>query len=101
MLSSHIQKFSRMIEKWVSDIMSLVSPHKATSDHARPDQAIGKIHQLAAKGDLKNLKMLLSDPSVDFDSPDDEGNTPLFAAMKSGSIETIKFFLERHQRMIY
>lgn len=59
----------------------------------------GSIHKYAQEGNLNSLRMLLSDPSINFDTPDQEGNTPLFKAMSCANFEVVSFLLDHQCRI--
>lgn len=99
MLGSQLQKIGHLINTLTSDVLNTFLPNKSPENKQSSSSSNQVVHNYAAKGDHHNLKMLLSNPSINFDTPDEEGNTPLFLAMSSGSIETVNFFIERQCRL--
>ena len=64
------------------------------SRKAEQENAMQEIHNAAKKGDLQQLKIILSMENPCFDVPDDHGDTPLFYAARQGHLEVIEFLLK-------
>ena len=93
------EKIGREVQGLVTQTLETLGLQKAPSNDKEVTDSPSTIHQLAAQGDLHQLRLLLSDSSINFDTPDQEGNTPLFFAMASADIETVEFFLDRQCRL--
>ena len=98
-----MDKLLQLINSWTNDLLNLFKISKKNTQGAVKSTTTTsmdqKVHHHAALGQYQELKMLLSDPSINFDTPDEEGNTPLFLAMRSGSYETVSFLIDRGCRI--
>ena len=54
----------------------------------------GEIHDAAATGDLDTVKKLVEADSNLLEAKDKNGNTPLFAAIKSNQVEIVRYLIE-------
>ena len=53
-----------------------------------------KLHRTCRLNKVNQVKLLLEDPEVDVNAPDNAGWTPLHEAVVHGSIESLKLLLE-------
>lgn len=92
------------IEKIKKDIMSYVNNFSTwwlqtllgqKTGNAGKSSKHEQLAQFALSGDLGQLRLLMTDPYLNFDQPNEEGTTPIFFAMRSASVPTVNFFLER------
>lgn len=100
-----MSKLLQRINSWVDDVLwlfNLSSKHTKSTEKKESPRVTSPeqiVHHHAGLGKHHELKLLLSDPSINFDTPDEEGSTPLFLAMRSGSAETVQFLIERGCRL--
>lgn len=83
---------TRIILPWVPNRKQEAGPAEK-DDKPQPQQPAYPLHQTAAKGDIEQVRLLLSE-GTDIDLQNTEGDTPLCCAIKAGKTEVIQLLID-------
>jgi ankyrin repeat protein len=87
-----------MFEQWIKNVAAIT--HKIMGNLSllkspSKESSLYWIHDASKKGDLRSLKLLLSQENPSFDVPDDRGSTPIFYALEYNHRPVVDFLMKQ------
>ncbi len=87
------ERATRIILPWVPNPIVKEKPTGEEKPEPKPKKKMYQLHQAAADGDIKQVKLLIS-KGADVNAEDEEKKTPLHYAAETGKMEVVQLLVE-------